>query len=815
VLRHYATIALRNVARTKLYAAISVTGLAIGFAAATLVGLYVHDELTFDRWLPNHERIYMVSAGLASGGSLSAVVPSDVGNWLASDYPQLEAVTRFFVAGAFMVDPENPDRKFSEVISWADRSTFDVFKLPVLAGTLEGALDKPDSLVLTRALARKYFGSETAALGKTLLVNGQQPMVVTAVIQNMPSNTTLGFIGIIAAAHAPFSPSAQQELAPIGIFGAKLWSSRTFVLLREGASIGAFRESLATLVDRHAPMTTGTRKSSEIWLLGARPLAALHLSSGAAATPDAERYGAVYTVAAIGLLILLTASINFVNVLTAVGVRRALEVGVRKALGAQRRDLFTQFMSESFLYVGIGALVGLGIAALSLRPLNTFLLRRIDFSMFLDWHVAAASAGFLVVTALLAGTYPAVVLSSFRPATVTKGGRAGGGQAFVRQALVVLQFSILITLLISTAVTYRQMQLGLREGLRMTTDPVVIMSGQCTDALKDAMLRASGVRAAACSVNLPQLGMGSSAPMLRGDREPVNMAYTPVDFGYFELYGLELAAGRLFSPQLGTDASPPDNVWNRPESVVVNETAVRALGFGSAEEAVGQTERFSHMFRLPATFTPQHDVTIIGVLRDFQIGTLRAPISPAAFFVDPGNVRTLSLRLDGRSTPEALEAIDRVWNQYAGPAPAQRIFYDQTIQNMYTDLRRQTTLFTVFAGIAVLIAVLGLVGLAAHAAVSRTREIGIRKTLGGGRWEITRLLLWQFARPVLMANVIAWPVGFWAMSVWLRGFATRVEIGWGVFVGAGLVTLVVAVAAVIEHTWGIAGTRPVAALRSE
>jgi putative ABC transport system permease protein len=293
------------------------------------------------------------------------------------------------------------------------------------------------------------------------------------------------------------------------------------------------------------------------------------------------------------------------------------------------------------------------------------------------------------------------------------------------------------------------------------------------------------------------------------------MAYLPVDYGMFELYGLELAAGRLFSAELGTDASPSDNVWNRPESVVLNETAARALGFGSPSEAVGQTTRFAHLFRQPATFTPEHDATIIGVLRDFQIGPLRDPIKPSAFYVDPGNFRVLSLKLDGRSTPEALDAIDRIWSEYAGPAPASRIFYDQSIENMYTDLRRQTTLFTIFAGIAVLIAVLGLVGLAAHAAVSRTKEIGIRKTLGGGRWAITRLLLWQFSRPVLIANVVAWPVAFWAMSAWLEGFARRVELDWWMFVGAAVVTFVVAVAAVLVHTWGMAGTRPVAALRYE
>jgi putative ABC transport system permease protein len=342
-----------------------------------------------------------------------------------------------------------------------------------------------------------------------------------------------------------------------------------------------------------------------------------------------------------------------------------------------------------------------------------------------------------------------------------------------------------------------------------------VLQGGCNDTLKDAMLRAPGVRASACAMLVPQLGWGIASTMVRADRPGVGVHNLSVDFGFFELYGIELAAGRLFSEQLGTDAAPPDNVWRTPESVVLNETAARALGFASAQEAVGETVSFRHLFRLPATFTPQHEATIIGVLRDFQIGQVRDAIPPAAFYVDSGNFRVLSLKLDGRSTPEALAAIDRIWNEYAGPAPAQRTFYDQTIQGMYLELSRQTTLFTVFAGIAVLIAVLGLVGLAAHAAASRTKEIGIRKTLGGSRWAITRLLLWQFSRPVLLANAIGWPAAFWAMSAWLSGFAVRVGLDWWMFVGAAAVTFGVAVASVLTHTWGMAGTRPVQALRYE
>ena len=811
MLRHYLGLALRNVVRTKLYAAISVTGLATGFGAATLIGVYVYDELNYERWIPNSERIYQVAAGLSTG-QISGVGPSDMGLWLASDYPQFEAVARLFREPGFFADG---DRKFNEQIVWADASVFDVFAFPVIEGSLDGALARPDSIVLTRRVAQRYFGA-AGAVGKTLLYNGAQPMVVTAVIEDMPSNTHLAYISVLAAGHAPFSPSALQDRTPIQIFGGKLWNSATYALLAPGEPIAPIRASIATLIDRHAPAVAGgTRRASEVWALVVRPVRAIHLSANNVTEPDGVTYARVYTVAAIGFLIVLVASINFVNLLTALGMRRALEVGVRKATGARRSDLFAQFMSESFLYVGTGAAVGLAIASAALAPMNAFLSRTMDFSLFLNVRIVAVTLLSLALVALLAGFYPASVLSSFHPATVTKSASAARGHGGVRQALVVLQFAILIALLIATAVTYRQMSFGMREALRQNTDPIVLVQAACNDSLKAEMLRAPGVVAAACSMGLPQWGFQLGSTMRRRDREPTPMRYLPVGFGFFELYGYELAAGRYFSEELGTDASPPDNVWTRPEAVVINETAARALGFGAAQEAVGEVTTFAHLFRQPATFTPPHDAVIVGVLEDFQIGGVQEPIPAATFYVDPANARFLSLKLDGRATPEALEAIDRVWQRYGNSGPVQRFFLEQSIQNMYIDLRRQTQLFSVFAAIAIFVAMLGLIGLAAHAAVARTKEIGIRKTLGGSRVAITQLLLWQFTKPVLLANVIAWPFAYWAMNVWLQGFARRVELDWWIFAGAAAATLAAAVAAVLAHTWTMAGIRPVTALRHE
>jgi len=447
MLRHYVAVALRNTVRTKLYAAISVAGLAIGFGAAALIGFYVHDELTFDRWIPNHERIYQVSPTLSTGLPAGAG-PSDLGQWLAADYPQLQAVTRLFRATAFFAPSNRADVRFNEQITWADANVFDVFRFPVAAGSLDGALTQPDSLVLTRRVAEKYFGAAGTAVGETLLMNGMQPMTVTAVIENLPSNTHLSYLTVIGAGHAPYSPSALQDRTPMPVFGGKLWNSATYALLAPGERLEPVRDGIATMIDRHAPAVLGgTLKASEVWKLAIRPIRTIHLSAGSTVDPESQRYGPVYTVTAIGVLIVLVASINFVNLLTALGLRRALEVGVRKAIGAQRGDLFAQFMTESFLYVTLGAAAGLGLARLALGPLNVFLGRTIDFSTFADWRVGAGALGFLAATALLAGVYPSLVLSAFRPATVTKGARGGRGQGVVRQSLVVVQFAILIALL--------------------------------------------------------------------------------------------------------------------------------------------------------------------------------------------------------------------------------------------------------------------------------------------------------------------------------------------------------------------------------
>lgn len=806
---HYLLLAARNVPRAGPFVLISIVGLAIGLGAALLIALYVHDELGYERWLPDSDRVHLISVRSPAGG-MNGSSPSNAGQWIASDYPQFEVVTRLTQSGGFF---KRDEHEFSEQVYWAEPNFFEVFQFPVVAGTLKGALGQPDTLVLTRRHAEKYFG-RSDPLGQTMVLDGKHALTVTAVIEDLRSNTHFA-MDVIAAGVSAYSPITEQDLIPMTVVGAKPWAFRTYGRLKRGESIAALRESIRTLPDRHSDPAAGGQAASDVWPLIVRPIRTLHLSANDVASPDNENLGRLYGAMGIGLLIILAAAINFVTLRTALAMRRAVEVGVRKACGGNRRTLFAQFIGEVFVHVSVATALGLALAAAALPALNAFVLRTIEWQTLFNPFFLGGIAALAVVVTLLAGSYPAFVLASFRPSLVTKGRSSGRLQNGVRQGLVALQFAIVIGVLIATIVVHRQTAFGMRESLRQISDPIVQLRTSCSDALKDAMARLAGVKEAACSRNSPQAGGGGVGPVQYNGSERLVLGETAVDFGFFELFGLELAAGRYFSEDFGADKTPEDLVWTTPQSIVLNEAGVRKLGLASPQAAIGETVTINHPSGLVRTFSGEHAAQIVGVVKDFQMGSVRNEIFPAVFYVDSLLFGVLSLKLDGISTPETLDAIDRVWREIGDPGPPQRWFFEETVQDMYVDMRRDFELFTVFAGVAILISGLGLVGLAAHAASVRTKEIGVRKVLGSNRAGIMSLLMWQFGKPVLLANLIAWPAAYFAMSSWLAGFARRIDLETWMFVGAAAATLLIAALTVAAHAWTIAGVRPAVALRSE
>jgi putative ABC transport system permease protein len=809
VFRSYLVATLRNLQRNRVYAAITVAGLAIGFAAAAFIALYVRDELSYERWIPGYENVVRITA-VADGRPLGTAVPSDVGLWLRQDMPHVGTVARLFQSPTTV---GVGDAEYTEVVQWTDVNVFDVLPLPVFAGNLKEALKAPDSVVITRATARKYFGSDNA-IGETLTFERKHVMRVTAVLEDLPSNTHLR-ITMLAPSHAAYSVAAEQDAKPLREFGSKMWNTATYWRLQPGASLTALRAAMPALLDRHARPVPGRASVSADIELVLAPISDVHLSTGVLERPGSGRSANVMllqAMALVGVLIVAIACINFINLMTARAARRAVEVGVRKALGAGRSHLIAQFVGEALVFVTFAMVLAVALVELTLPQFNAFLGRTIQIDYLQRAAVPAVIALFTLLVGLLAGLYPAFVLSAFRPASVLKGGRvSGGSSAAVRQVLVVVQFSVLIALIVVSIVFYRQSDYAMRSTMREGGAQVIVLTSACSPALKQELLRVAGVQRLGCSWQVPQFGLGAGTA-IRGARGGIAVQFTSVDAGLFEVFGLSPVAGRFFDASKSSDLSTASWETARREAIVINETAVRGLGFDSAQAAVGRVIRWGH--HTSGDVTPSHDAEIIGVVPDF-VTSIHEPVKAMAVVYDPAMFYSMSVRLHPDDLPGTLTRMGRVWRKVGDPWPFTPRFFDQQVQFQYRAITRQTALASALAGVALLIACLGLFGLATFTAERRTKEIGVRKAMGASTADVMRLLVVEFARPVSFAILIAWPLGYFVTSRWLQGFYYRVDLSAWIFVAAAAAALVVSLVTVSTHSFLVARAAPSKALRSE
>jgi putative ABC transport system permease protein len=626
-------------------------------------------------------------------------------------------------------------------------------------------------------------------------------MRVEAVLKDIPSQTHLQGFEVFGSGRAAWSVLALQDRH----FSRFNLSVATYARLRPGASPERIRAGLRAFDARHYQDPSGLNLRLE-------PLKDLHFVGNARAV-DAG-------IAAVGALIILVAAINFVTLMTARATRRAVEVGVRKVVGARRIDLVTQFMGEALLYVLAGMLLAIALVELTLPSVNAFLQRTIAFDYLHDAQLAGVIVGATLLTALIAGLYPAVVLSSFRPASALKGGGgAPAGSVAVRQSLVVVQFAILIGLIVMTATVYRQTSFALTSAMRLNADQLITIDSTCDGAFKRELAALPGVKGAACA-SATALGSGFSKTFVRNPAKGnVAIDLAPIDVDFLEMHGLKPLAGRFFSAGLGEDV-----VLDRPgagpqvqPTVVLNESGLRQLGFKSAQEAVGRTISWARWSAAPApgVFPPMNESRIVGVVRDFTLGSLRNSIEPTLYFVDPQGEQYISARLDRLRLPETLRSIDQLWRRTGHTRPISRSFESQYVQALYRDVIVQGVVIAVCAGLAILIACLGLFALAAFTTERRTKEIGVRKAMGASTFDVVRLLVWQFTQPVLWANLIAWPLAWWAMRRWLDGFAYRVDLPAWLFLAAAAAAVAIAWVTVSVHSWLVARARPVLALRYE
>jgi putative ABC transport system permease protein len=799
--KNYLKIAFRNIRKHLGYSLINVAGLAIGMACCILILLFVFDELSYDKFNENHDRIYRVTRKWFNADGvvnlhLGHVAPP-VAPLLKNDFPEIVHAVRIIGAGGILVGNE---AAFYEEprLYFAEEDVFDVFTFDMIAGDPTTALRDPFAIVITDEMAERYFGSEDP-IGKSLTIktsSQKADMKVTGVIKPLPHNSHF---------HPNLLGSFKTYEAVVGDRELQSWSSNnyaTYLLITEGYDIERLKSQLDSFIDRHYGEGRSERTKLELQRLTDIHLYS-HLDSEVEANSDITY---VYIFSIIALFILLIACVNFMNLATARSASRAKEVGLRKVIGAQRPQLIRQFLSESIITAIISLLLALGIVLLVLPKFNQFIGRVLslnissNISLFISLFFIATFVG------LLSGIYPAVFLSAFKPARVLKGNLDVGKKGFsFRTVLVVFQFAISIILIICVGIVSSQLDYMQTRNLGFDKEHVVVLPSSPRiifrlEGFKTRLLQNTNIMSISAAKRVPsgRLLDSSGARVLSGETsEPVKfrIAQLRVDYDYLPTFKMELAAGRNFSREMGTDPT---------QAFIINETAARRIGWESPEEAVGKGFGYG-----------QRNGQIIGVVKDFHFESLHQEISPIVMFLSKTDLSQISIRIGPENIPQTMAFLKDIWAEMRPDYPFSYNFIDENFDQLYRSEEQLGRIFSLFAFLSVLIGCLGLFGLASYSAERRTKEIGIRKVLGASASGITVLLSKEFTKWVLLANLIAWPVAYLIMSKWLQNFAYRSGIGFGTFLLAGAIAWGIAFLTVSYQAIKASIADPITALKYE
>ncbi|HLY07155.1 MAG TPA: ABC transporter permease [Rhizomicrobium sp.] len=809
--RNYLVTAMRNFTRHKLYGFINIAGLAVGLACAIFIVLFLRDELSWNNWIPGSANVWRVETTLAFPGSPAereATAPFPLGAAIQAGIPDVEAAARLVPEDMTV---KSGDRQFPETVAYVDPGFFAVVQLPFLRGDARKVLGGPESVVLTESTARKYFGAADP-VGRTLTVGGKYPLTVTGILRDPPHNSDFqDQIYVSNRSKSDGFGDKQEWFSP---------ESYTYARMLPGASPANVIAKAQGILRRDADPSVYTRTSvtgDRIVQTRLVPLHTVHLVGDENGYHEAGSWRTVYGFAGIAALILAIACFNFTNLATARATLRARETGLRKVVGAKRIQLVVQFLGESVLTVALALLLALAVVEILLPAYDGFLGRPISFSGLQDWPLMLGFAGAAVLTGLFAGIYPALVLSGFRPVAVLHPGAKGrAGSGLLRTGLVVLQFAISIGLGVAALVVFAQIRYAHEIDLGFDRDNMVVLEG--ADDLTEAA-RQSLMHRLAASPNVVGTTESSAAPfhglwqgidaVIPGSAQASSLRILTVTPDFFRVYGMKLLSGRLLSTARGGDVSTApsrssDSVTSG-ENVLINAAAARQMNL-TPESAPG------HMVRVGPLRVP---VRIVGVVADAKFYGVRQTADPTIYVDRPGEFLVISVRVKAGHIQPALADIDRAWRDFAPTIAVRRHFLDDSFDRMFASAAQQGAMFGIFVGIAIFIACLGLFGLAAFTAERRTKEIGIRKAFGARTPDIVRLLLWQFSLPVLIANVIAWPVAYYYLHGWLESYAYRIALDPLYFAAAGGAALLIAWITVAGHAVRVARANPVHALRYE
>ena len=818
---NYLTVALRNLVRHKLYSFINIAGLAVGLTCAILIVLFARDELSYDKWIPGSDKLYRVEMTYHFRGRadmVSAQTSMPLPAAMRDDIPEVTSATRLALEPITMT---LSDRQFSEKVAIVDPNFFQVVALPLVSGDPRTVLARPEAIILSQSTARKYFG-DADPMGKTILAErppcppdtvtcDTSPVALTVmgIMRDLPHNTQfdMGLIAPNTSAADHLNQRMKQDwLSNRNTFG--------YVTLAPGADPAKVLAKLTPILDRSIDVSSFTATP----VLGSKILTPrLVRFQDAHLTTDrfdgmrpAGSWTTLYGLGVIGLLILLVACFNFMNLATARATLRAREISLRKCVGATRRQLIVQFLGEAMLMTFLALIFALGLVEMLLPAFGNFLQVPLTFRYLSDWPLLLGICGIALMAALVSGLYPALVLSGVRPAAALRastGGHSGSGT--LRVVLVVLQFAVSIGLGIAALVVYLQIDFArnLDLGFRRHNIVTIAVNGRLTSAklesFAQALAKGPGIAQVARSTFVP-FGDGSEnlAMQKEGDPQNFGISLVPVTPEYFDLYGMHILAGRNFSSDRADDLMGPRGT-NDGHNLMINATFARAMGETPAA-AIGQM-----------VILDKAHMKVVGVVADTLTAGVLSPVVATAYIYSPPDSQSISVLLEPGRANEAMAHIAQVSRSFAPNAMLASSFLDDNYERLYQSQRKQGQAFGAFVIIAIVIACLGLFGLAAFTADRRTREIGIRKVFGARNRDVLILLLWQFTVPVLIANAIAWPLAWYYLHGWLQGFAYRIALNPLYFVGAGLVALLIAWATIFAHARRVARANPVHALRYE
>jgi len=808
MIRNYIKTAYRSLSKNKGFTLLNVLGLSVGLATCLLIVFYVSDELGYDHFNKNFDRIYRVDEDVKYNGDLSqdAVCPAPLAATLAGQFPEIESTVRFRQAGSFQVK-KGTQNIHEDYVTYCDNSIFKVFTLPVVYGDNHAALTEPNEVVLTESMAKKYFNRENV-VGQTLVFNDDKPFKITAVIKDIPMQSHFRFDFFISM---PTLSESRENT----------WLSsnfQTYLLLKPGAGPAKIAAALPKIVHDYvgsqlqAALHTSIEKfekSGNRFSFSLMPLAYIHLRSNKIAEMGQNgNIQYVYIFSAVALFILLIACVNFINLSTARSAGRAREVGVRKVLGSPRKYLVYQFLTEAIIVAFIAALIAVFAAYLLLPLFNQVSGKQLTVTPHVLFILCPVLLAVVFIIGCLAGAYPALYLSAFQPVQVLKGKLAGGFRnSYLRSFLVVFQFAISIFLIIGTLVIYNQLKYIQNKNLGYNRDQVlsvynVSALGDRARVLKQEVKQLAGVRNATLTGYTPVNGWRNNGSVFKDHsmnaQQGTLTQLWDVDPDYIPTLGMTLLSGRNFSEKMATDST----------AMIVNESAARLLGL---RDPLNQP-----LYRPQDDFGKQFkSYHVIGVLRDFNFSSLRDNIGPLILRYEPNNA-DLTVKLSSDNPKPVIEQIRAIWNQLSPKQQFSYAFLNEDFNNLYSSEQRMGKLSIVFTSLAIIIACLGLFGLAAYAAEQRTKEIGIRKVLGAQVSGIVSMLSFDFIKLVIIAIIVATPAAWWVMqNLFLQGFAYRTAIHWYILALAGIVAIVIAFATVSYQSIKAAMSNPVSSLKSE